>query len=78
MINLRDNETGVVIGAISEEDLAFLEESLEEESGEDQDYWIDLDTVEMLEEAGAPASLLALLRHALTDRAGVEIAWGTE
>ena len=73
MINLRDNETGVVIGAISEEDLAFLEESLE-----DQDYWIDLDTVEMLEEAGAPASLLALLRHALTDRAGVEIAWGTE
>ena len=75
MITLREKDTGEVLGSISDEELQFLTAELEEESDEDKDYWVDADTIDMLEEDGAPPSLLTLLRNALGEREGMEVEW---
>ena len=73
MINIFDNESGVPLGAISEEQLAFLRSQLEEESTEDTDYYIMSPTVDLMEANGADAALVAILRKAIGARDGVEI-----
>jgi hypothetical protein len=75
MITLQDKDTGTVLGTISEDELAFLLDSLEEESQEDTDYYITAATVDMLEEDGAPATLLQLLRGGLKGREGYDVQW---
>ena len=75
MIRLHDLETGAELGTITKAQLDFLMEQLEEESGVDQDYYLDAGTLAMLEDAGADAELVRTLRAALGDREGVEIAW---
>ena len=75
MINVYDNETGALLGAISDEELQFLIDKLEEESLEDKDYYLNRDTLEMLEKAGGQPVLMDLLRKALGERDGVEIRW---
>lgn len=75
MITLKDKDAGTVLGTITEEELQFLLDSLEEESQEDTDYYIDAATVDMLEDDGAPASLLQLLRGALAGREGLDVQW---
>jgi processive 1,2-diacylglycerol beta-glucosyltransferase len=75
MIELRDKETGAVIGQITEEQLHFLADQLEEESEEDTDYYINVATIEMFEEDGADASLVKLLRDAMGGREEMEIQW---
>lgn len=75
MIQLYDEEQGTHIGDISEDELQFLIGQLEEESSHDTDYYISAPTIEMLEESGADAGLLKLLRDALDGRAGFELRW---
>lgn len=75
MIRLYNNDTGEKVGEISDDHLQFLIDHLEEESLEDQDYYLQRATVEILAEQGADARLLAVLRKALGDRDGVEIRW---
>jgi len=75
MIQLHDKETGVLIGNISEQDLQFLIDQLEEEARDDQDYYINTTTVDNFEESGADKALVALLRTALKGRADMEIRW---
>ncbi len=75
MIQLHDKDTGARIGTISEENLQFLIDQLEEESGEDQDYYINETTIDNFEEGGADKSLVALLRGALNGREEMEIRW---
>ena len=75
MIRLYNTATGDKIGEITNDQLQFLIDHLEEESLEDQDYYLQRDTVEMLESQGADARLLDVLRKALGDRDGVEIRW---
>ncbi|KPL16222.1 MAG: galactosyldiacylglycerol synthase [candidate division Zixibacteria bacterium SM23_81] len=75
MIRLYNNDTGEKIGEITDEQLQFLIDNLEEESLEDQDYYLQRGTVEMLAEKGADSRLLAVLRRAVGDREGVEIRW---
>jgi len=75
MIQLTDSESGAVLGTIDEGQLQFLIDQLEEESPTDQDYYIDLATLEMFEEAGADGALVAMLRQALGEREGMEIRW---
>jgi hypothetical protein len=68
-----NNET---IGTISPAQLAFLVEMLEEEDEEDQDYFIDHDTLELFSDNGCDPELLALLEGALEEgEDGVDIAW---
>jgi len=75
MIQLRDKETGALLGDITEEQLQFLIDHLEEESEEDTDYYLDRATLNMLKEKGLDASLLKLLEDAFGDRKDLEIEW---
>ena len=75
MIQLYDEALGTHIGDISEEELQLLADQLEEESSHDTDYYISAPTIDMLEESGADASLVKLLRDALGGRDGFELRW---
>lgn len=75
MVKLYDKETGAALGAISEEQLQFLINQLEEESVRDQDYYINSATLDRFQESGADASLLEILRQALGTRDEMEIRW---
>jgi processive 1,2-diacylglycerol beta-glucosyltransferase len=60
MVELRDKESGEQVGTISESQLQFMMDQLEEESSEDRDYHISTDTIDMFEEAGADRDLIAV------------------
>jgi len=78
VITLRTKDTNQLIGQIDDADLKFLVDELEEESLEDTDYYISPDTIDMLEDDGAPASLVSLLRTALGTSDGLDITWSRE
>ncbi|MDX1663430.1 MAG: hypothetical protein R3272_06520 [Candidatus Promineifilaceae bacterium] len=75
MIDLYDVASGEKIGEITESQLQFLIAWLEEESLEDQDYYINRATLDWLEKRGADDELLALLQRALGSREAMEIRW---
>jgi hypothetical protein len=75
MIKLYDEATNSLIGEISEEQLAFMIGQLEEESTEDTNYYINQATVDMFEQNGADAQLLALLRQALGKHKEMDVRW---
>ena len=75
MIQLRDKDTGAVVGSITEAQLQFLVDQLEEESRDDRDYYINQATLEMFEEKGADPELVGILRKALGSREEMEIGW---
>jgi processive 1,2-diacylglycerol beta-glucosyltransferase len=77
MIQLHEKETGVFLGTITDAQLQFLIDQLEEESTDDMDYYIDQATLDLFEEMGAEAALLTLLRQALGTREGIEIVWSS-
>lgn len=75
MITLFDDETGDEIGTISEQQLQSLVDNLEEECEEDQDYYINQDTLEMLKDSGLDDEVCDILATALGDRDGMDIRW---
>ena len=75
MIRLVNKDTGKAIGSVSEGDLQVLVDQLEEEDSEDTDYYVSADTIDLLEENGASADLLRVLRQALGDAEGIEVSW---
>jgi hypothetical protein len=75
MIDLYDNATNTLIGSITDQDLQVLIDALEEESSEDQDYYIDAATIELIGDGRATDHLLNLLKAALGSSEGVEIRW---
>lgn len=68
-------DTGNDIGTITDVQLAFLVEQLEEEHDEDQDYYIDKDTLELMSDNGIDPELLAMLEKAIGDDEHMDIAW---
>jgi hypothetical protein len=75
VFRLHDKDTGAALGMISEQQFQLLVDQLEEEAGDDQDYYVNEATLDMLEEAGADEGLLLLLRNALSGRTEMEIRW---
>jgi len=75
MIELRDKDTGRSIGSITENQLQFLIDQLEEESSKDTDYYLNSATLDMFADNGIDPQLLALLRGALGNREDMEIEW---
>jgi hypothetical protein len=71
-------DTEANIGIISNEQLRFLIDQLEEEHEEDQDYYIDRDTLELLSDNGIDSDLLAMLEKAMGDDDEMDIAWEEE
>jgi hypothetical protein len=78
MITVRDKESGADLGTISDEQLRFLIDHLEEEYAEDRDYYIQREVLDSLEAAGADADLVAFLARAMGERDGVEIEWSSQ
>lgn len=75
MIQIFDKQTGQSVGTLTDEQFQFLADNLEEESREDDDYYVNRATVDILAEQGAPAELVAVLRTALGSQEETEIRW---
>jgi hypothetical protein len=78
MIKLYDQAGGALLGEVSEEQFQFLVDLLEEESLEDQDYYLNQATLAMLEQAGADPQLLAVLRQGMGNREEMDIRWSRD
>ena len=78
MVQLYDAERGTRLGEITDAQLQSLMDSLEEESPTDQDYYLTAETIDMLEDDGADAGLVGLLREALAGREGMDVRWARE
>jgi hypothetical protein len=75
MIDLYNATTNQLLGSITEADLQVLIDALEEESEDDQDYYIDKATIEFMADGRPSDHLLAMLRGALGSSDGMEIRW---
>lgn len=75
MIQLFDKKTGAALGSLTDEQFQFLADRLEEESSQDDDYYLNRATVDILEEDGADTALVSLLRQALGSGDETEIRW---
>ena len=78
MIKLLDSETGILLGEISDEQLQFLIDNLEEEFMEDQDYTITPMDLTYFEGLNADPALLDLLRRGLDDRDEAVLRWARD
>lgn len=75
MIKLYDQASGELLGEVTEQQFQVLENRLEEESVDDQDYYINRATLDLLDQAGADPHLLELLRRGLGDREEMDLRW---
>ena len=75
MIDLYNDATNVLIGTMTEADLKVLQDALVEEAEDDQDYYIDQATLDVLGDGRATEHLMGLLRKALGTAEGVDIRW---
>ncbi len=74
-----DTDERTPLGTITESQLDFLVDHLEEELEEDEDYWINQATIDYLQDLGADEDLLQLLTKAISGSAeGVDIAYQIE
>jgi len=74
-VRITDKSNGALLGNLSPEEFQFLTDQLEEESSRDTDYFINRDTVDMVEAAGGSAALVSMLRTAVGTSEGIDIAW---
>jgi len=75
MVRLIDKSTGKYLGRITEEDLQFLMDNLEEEDLSDIDYYINRQTLDLLKEKGMSDDLAALLEGAMGEGDELEIGY---
>ena len=75
MITLYDKQSDRRIGEISEGELQFLIDELEEEDSRDRDYYIDGATIDFFTSRKATPHLVAMLREALDGEEGIDIRW---
>src|SRR3979490_1883066 len=75
MIDLYNAKTNQLLRHITEADLQVLVDALEEESLQDQDYYIDRATIDVIADGRATEHLVGLLRGALAAADGVDTRW---
>jgi hypothetical protein len=75
MIDLYTAATNEMLGNITESDLKVLVDALEEEGLNDQDYYIDSATIDVIADGKASEHLVGLLRRAVGSGDGVDIRW---
>lgn len=75
MITLSLKDSGEQLGEIDGADLRLLIDQLVEETEEDTDYYVTPMTIELLEQSGASARLVGLLKQAIGDSEGVDVVW---
>lgn len=72
-ILLADNNA--MIAEITSEQLEFLQDYLVGEDAQDKEYYINRDTLEMLEDAGCDEELMTRLKETLGEKEDMEIVW---
>jgi len=75
MIDLYNATANQLLGSITESDLKVLVDALEEEGIQDQDYYIDTATIDVIADGKATEHLVGLLRKAVGAGDGVDIRW---
>lgn len=75
MIQLTNKETGAIIGTISQDEVQFLIDQLEEEDASDKDYWLNRTTLDIFKDRDCPENLYQLLDSAMGDRDELEVVW---
>ncbi len=75
MIDLYIKGTNELLGSITENELQYLEDGLEETSNKDRDYFVDQATIDLLADGRATDHLVHLLKKAVGSGDGVEIEW---
>ncbi len=75
MPRLYNKKTGALLGTVSDEDVECLVDVLEEEDSKDVDYFIDLDTADILEDNGASIDMMQMLRAAIGASEGIDVRW---
>jgi hypothetical protein len=76
MVKVFNKATDELLGRISEEELSFLQDQLEEEGVADHDYYIRRETIEeFAASAGATEHLVTVLKTGLRNDEAVEIRW---
>ena len=78
MIKIYEVNSSEPAGTITEMQLQFLIDQLEEEALEDHDYYINQTTIDIFEFRGADTELLTLLRDMLGERVDMDIRWSKE
>ena len=72
LIDIEHNEE---IGVVTEDQVQFLIDNLEEEGFEDQDYYIDSESLSFLAENGCDEELVTMLADALEDRVNIDVRY---
>jgi hypothetical protein len=73
MIAVSDKTSGASLGSITESQLQILVDHLEETSLEDQDYYVDRRTIDMIKAVALDyVAVLEMLDRALGDRDGTD------
>ncbi|MCK4224570.1 MAG: galactosyldiacylglycerol synthase [candidate division Zixibacteria bacterium] len=75
MVKLYDKRTGQYLGRITEEELQFLIDNLEEESLTDIDYYVNRSTLALLKEKGISEGLAKLIESAMGKANEIEIKY---
>ena len=75
MIKIYNKVTNEFLGRITESELQFLVDHLEEESLRDTDYYILRETVDEFPQQGASPKLMEVLRGGLKADNAIEIRW---
>lgn len=75
MPTLLDPATGAVIANLTPEQLQIVVDALAGGTPEDSEYTLSPATLQLLEDQGADAALITLLRNALGTREGLEFRW---
>jgi hypothetical protein len=75
MIQLYDAATDEPCGTLTDEQFAVLVDALEEEGEDDQDYYLDRATLDLLREQQLDPELIRTLTEALGDREEMDLAW---
>ena len=75
MVKLYNKKTRQYLGRISEEELQFLIDNLEEESLTDTDYYMNRQTLALLKEKGMSEVLAQLIESAMCENKDIEITY---
>jgi hypothetical protein len=76
MVKVFNKTTNELLGRISEDELAFMKDQLEEECLGDTDYYLRKETIdEFASSAGATEHLVNVLRAGLRNDEAIEIRW---
>ena len=78
MIAISNKESNESVGSITDSQLQVLINHLEKTDPDDQDYYIDRRTIDMIKKVAADyAAVIETLEAALGDREGVDIVWSS-